>query len=173
MTVHRDRPLPTAPARGRIIVTDTVVQCTVHHLAAEGRRAPRSHEGLVWWFGRRIGGDTYVLSCVAPPVDSGPQHVFTDEGALGDAAAIARSHRLTLVAQVHSHPGDDTRHSDGDDDLVIMPFESMFSLVVARYGAGDIRPGSGAGLHQFQDGRWVWITDGDTALMTVSEMLHA
>jgi len=64
---------------------------------------------------------------------------------------------LGVVAQVHSHPGDDTRHSQGDDELVLMPFEGMFSLVVGRYGAGGITLEAGVGLHQFQDGRWVQV----------------
>jgi proteasome lid subunit RPN8/RPN11 len=75
--------------------------------------------------------------------------------------------RLSIVAQVHSHPGSDTRHSDGDDDLVLMPFPGMFSLVVASYGAGSLLPGQGAGLHQFQDGRWVLIRRSPRALIVV------
>jgi proteasome lid subunit RPN8/RPN11 len=123
----------------------------------------------MWWLGRRIGDDTYVMSCVAPAVDSGPQHVFADESAVGDAAAAARRRRLGLVAQVHSHPGSDTRHSDGDDDLVLMPFEMMFSIVVADYGLTDIEPGKGMALHQYQDGRWVWITDAPAAFVLVPD----
>jgi proteasome lid subunit RPN8/RPN11 len=79
---------------------------------------------------------------------------------MGAAADTARSFGLGIVAQVHSHPGSDTRHSDGDDRLVFMPFEGMFSLVVGQYGDGDIDPRGGAGLHQFQDGRWVRISRG-------------
>jgi proteasome lid subunit RPN8/RPN11 len=173
MTVHRLTPLPVGAARGRLVVGQEVVERTLAHLAAEGDRSPLPHEGLVWWFGRRVDDDAYVMSCIAPKVDSGPQHVFADEAALGEAAAIARAHRLTLVAQVHSHPGGDTRHSDGDDELVVMPFEAMFSVVVGTYGADDIRPAHGSGLHQFQDGRWVWITDGDASLIVVPPQLDA
>jgi proteasome lid subunit RPN8/RPN11 len=93
--------------------------------------------------------------------------VFTDEAALGAASRLARARRLSVVAQVHSHPGADTRHSDGDDHLIVMPFEGMFSLVVGRYGHGGIEPASGAGLHQFQDGRWVEVTNSEHAFITV------
>jgi proteasome lid subunit RPN8/RPN11 len=93
---------------------------------------------------------------------------MTNEAAAGAAARTARALRLGVVAQVHSHPGLDTRHSDGDDDLVLMPFNGMFSLVVARYGEGSLLPEQGAGLHQFQDGRWVQIRQPDPALMVVS-----
>lgn len=168
MSVHRITPLPTGTARGRIVVTHAVVERTVAHLAAEGRRDV-PHEGLAWWLGRRIGDDTYVMSCVAPPVDSGLQHVFANETAVGDAAAAARRNRLGIVAQVHSHPGGDTRHSDGDDALVLMPFEDMFSIVTAHYGASMLDPLHAAGVHQYQDGRWVWITDRDRALFVVPD----
>ena len=65
---------------------------------------------------------------------------------------------LAVVAQVHSHPGSDTRHSDGDDKLILMPYEGMFSLVVANYGDGGLLTSEGASLHQYQDRRWVLIT---------------
>ncbi len=167
MSVHRLTPLPTATARGRIVVSSAVAERTIAHLAAEGRREV-PHEGLVWWLGRRIGDDTYVLSSVAPPVDSGPQHVFADEAAVGAAAAAARQRRLGIVAQVHSHPGGDTRHSDGDDKLVLMPFETMFSIVIADYGNATM-DARGAGVHQYQDGRWVWIVNADRAVVVVPD----
>jgi hypothetical protein len=60
---------------------------------------------------------------------------------------------------VHSHPGQDTRHSEGDDKLILMPYEGMFSLVVADYGHGSLLPNEGAGLHQYQSGRWLQVTN--------------
>jgi hypothetical protein len=121
----------------------------------------------VWWLGRQADGDTIVLACRQPPCSSGPQFVKADEAATGQAAWAARALRLGIVAQVHSHPGIDTRHSDGDDDLVLMPFPGMFSVVVARYGAGSLLPGQGAGLHQFREGRWVLIRQPHPALIVV------
>jgi hypothetical protein len=38
-----------------------------------------------------------------------------------------------------------------------MPFEGMVSLVVPWYGRVGLRPLSGLGVHQYQDGRWVLI----------------
>ena len=63
---------------------------------------------------------------------------------------------LGILAQVHSHPGRDTRHSDGDDDLVVMPFENMLSLVAPYYGRA-IRAITDFSVHQFQDRRWVFV----------------
>lgn len=171
MSVHRTRPLPAGPARGRLIASNSAIGCTRELLQAAGAREP-AHEGLVWWLGRLVGPDTLVLACHQPPCRSGPQFVMADEWATGAASRAARSHGLGIVAQVHSHPGGDTRHSDGDDDLVLMPFEGMFSLVVADYGRGSLLPESGAGLHQYQDGRWVAIDQMEQALVAIPSELQ-
>lgn len=166
MSVHRLNPLPEHPAQGRLLVPAVVVDVTRAELRTAGDRTP-SHEGLVWWLGLQAGDDTVILACHIPPAGSGPTHVLTAEAALGSAARLARGHGLGVVAQVHSHPGTDTRHSDGDDDLVIMPFDGMFSLVIGNYGFGSMLPESGAGLHQYHQGRWYLIRQEEPALVIV------
>ncbi len=123
------------------------------------------HEGLVLWMGRRVDEDTFVLAAVTPPTRHHPQGVFLDEPAVGASSRAARAFGLALVAQVHSHPGNDTRHSDGDDELVVMPHEGMFSLIVSKYGDGHPHPSDGAGLHQRQDGRWCQITNPEAMII--------
>ena len=159
MTVHRLTPLPTGPATGALLVADGVLVPTSAALQASSGDC-RPHEGLVLWLGRTIESTTIVLACAAPPNFSGPGRVHLSERGVGATARAARAHGLGVVAQVHSHPGHDTRHSDGDDRLVLMPFEGMFSLVIASYGRGSLHPEEGAGLHQHQDGRWVMVEDG-------------
>lgn len=159
MTVHRLTPLPAAASRGQLIVASQVLPPTSAMLQASCG-PDGSHEGLVLWLGRTVGASTLVLAVTAPLTDHGRQHVMCDERAVGAAARTAHAVGLGVVAQVHSHPGRDTRHSDGDDQLVLMPFEGMFSLVAADYGWGDLLPPA-AGLHQYQDGRWVQVTNHD------------
>lgn len=166
MSIHQTRPLPETGTSGHLVVAEPVARCTRELLRHADPGAP-AHEALVWWLGRQAGDDTIVLACHQPPCRSGPQFVKAGEAATGNAARAARALRLGIVAQVHSHPGSDTRHSDGDDDLVLMPFPGMFSLVVASYGAGSLLPEQGAGLHQFQDGCWVLIRQPDPALIVV------
>lgn len=158
MTVHRLTPLPELPARGRLIVSEGVGAPTRAALQASSSRG-RPDEGLVLWLGRNIDDTSVVLACTAPRTSHDWGRVQIDELAVGAAASAARAHGLGVIAQVHSHPGGDTRHSDGDDQLVLMPYESMFSLVIADYGAGSIHPAEGAGLHQYQDGRWIKVSD--------------
>ena len=168
MSVNRTRPLPRARARGALVVPEVVAERTTRTLREFGGDGER-HEGLVFWAGRTVSAVTYVLSSIAPRCDHGPYRVLADERAIGAVAREARRHQLGLVVQVHSHPGDDTRHSDGDDELILMPFDGMFSLVVARYGDGSLRPCEGAGLHQFQDGQWVQL-EADALLIVPARM---
>lgn len=166
MPVHRLKPLPVTPNRGRLIVPAEVAECTRQALQAFfGVDGP--HEGLAYWAGRRCGDDTLVVSAIVPPSDHGPQHVFIAPAEVGAMARRARAVGLAIVAQVHSHPGGDTRHSDGDDDLILMPTEGMFSLVVAHYGRGAVHPSEGAGLHQYQDRRWVQIPPAHAAALVL------
>jgi len=166
MTVHRTRHLPRRRAIGQLLVPTPILAQTAEFLRTAGARFP-PHEALVWWLGRRVDEDTVVLACHLPKCDSGPQYVRADEAATGAAARAARAHRLALLAQVHSHPGADTRHSDGDDDLILMPYEGMFSLVVGNYGRGSLLPGEGAGLHQFQGGQWIQTDDSKRTLVVI------
>lgn len=158
MAVYRRTPLPTGPATGKLLIADQVLAPTYAALQASSGQH-RSHEGLALWLGRTIGADTLVLTVAAPPTDHHRDGVFVAEAAVAATAQAARTIGLGLVAQVHSHPGDDTRHSDGDDQLILMPFEGMFSLVAANYGQDSLLPTHGAGLHQYQHGRWVRVTN--------------
>lgn len=157
MPVSRRTQLPAGPASGRLLVAEQVMAPTSIALqASSGGHV--SHEGLVLWLGRAVGNDVLAVACTAPPTEHRRDGVFVGERAVAAASRSARAAGLGLVAQVHSHPGSDTRHSDGDDQMVLMPFETMYSLVVADYGQGSLLPEHGATLHQYQHGRWVRIT---------------
>ena len=102
---------------------------------------------------------------IVPRAIHGPGFVHVSADQVGEAAHQARARRLVLLAQVHSHPGDDTRHSDADDSLVLMAREDMFSLVAAHYGDRALTLAEGVGIHQFQDARWIQVSDAETALI--------
>lgn len=169
MTVFRRTPLPTGPARGRLIVARDVMAATT--LALRGHVGPDGpHEGVVFWLGRIVMPNTYVLSMLVPPSEHGRGFVRVPAAALGNAGRAARAMGLAFVCQVHSHPGRDTRHSEGDDQMVPLPCEGMFSVVVGRFGDGGLTPEEGAGLHQFQDGRWVHVSQAEPAMVVVPSL---
>jgi proteasome lid subunit RPN8/RPN11 len=168
MTVHRLNPLSTGPASGKLLIAEGVLAPTQAALESSSGNH-RRHEGLVLWLGRTIDTTTIAMACAAPPKHSGPGRVHLKESNVGAVARCARSRGLGVVAQVHSHPGCDTRHSDGDDELILMPFEGMFSLVVADFGRGSLQPEQGAGLHQYQNSRWVKVDN--SALIVIPPLL--
>jgi proteasome lid subunit RPN8/RPN11 len=153
---YRLTPLPVGPNRGRLIVAEAVVRQSNEELMRfhgdDGR-----HEGLVLWLGRRHGADTVILSLAAPEVEHSRGRVQIGSHAVGLASKAARAVGLSVLVQVHSHPSRETRHSDGDDRMILLPFEGGYSLVVGDYGRERIEPNADTGLHQFQDGRWVLI----------------
>jgi hypothetical protein len=152
--VYRLSPLPQGALRGRFIVAANVVESTYAVLSGYSKLGRRGHEGIVFWAGRELGDVTVFTSVVAPKAQSGPQRVIVDAEDVGNSAIAARRHSLAVLAQVHSHPGGDARHSDGDDVLIIQPFEGKLSIVIPRYGAGAQALQTWC-VHQFQDGRWV------------------
>jgi len=169
--IYRQAPLPLAPARGRLIITDSVRRAT--ETALRGFIGPDGrHEGIVFWAGRHAGNDQLAVAVIVPRAihSRGSVHVSADQ--VGEAAHQARTRGVVLLAQVHSHPGDDPRHSDADDTLVLMARESMFSIVAARYGDRGITSAEGAGIHQFQDDGWIQVSDAETALIVVPAAVH-
>jgi proteasome lid subunit RPN8/RPN11 len=169
--VYRQTPLPRAPARGHLIVPEAVKLATETALrgfmGSDGR-----HEGIVFWAGRQVDADQIVVTVMVPRAIHGRGFVHVSADQVGEVAFESRSRHLVVLGQVHSHPGDDTRHSDADDVLVLMAREAMFSVVAARYADRGISPAEGAGIHQFQDGKWVQISDADTALIIPPTGMH-
>lgn len=160
MPVYRTRQLPKCDLEGRFLLPDAVVHQTREALvsfALAGIR-DRGHEGLVFWAGLQDGDLAAFTTVVIPGADHSSLGVFVQEPAYGRAVAKAKRAGVVLLAQVHSHPGPDARHSDGDDDLIIMPFEGMLSIVVPNYGIGWQEMAS-AKVHQFRDRRWHLCSD--------------
>ena len=156
MTVYRTRPLPRGALHGRYKISPKLIDDTKQALRTfyEAGRHEGGHEGLCYWAGREAPDVTCLEAVVVPTARHGQYGVFVSEAAFADVARRARAMGLGVLAQVHSHPGRDTRHSDGDDDLVVMPFENMLSLVAPHYGR-FIRAITDFSVHQYQDRRWV------------------
>lgn len=148
------RILPKGELRGEFLITEGAV------LAAErllpGFRGPDGdHEGMVFLLGRDYGTLTVLTTALAPRADHGPGHVICEPSAVAAAQRTGRAAGVALLAQLHSHPTDWIEHSEGDDELVLLPFDGMLSIVTPWYGRTGLRPLHSLGVHQFQDGRWV------------------
>ena len=118
--VYRTRPLPVAELQGFFLVAQPVIAATREALisfAVVGIR-DGGHEGMAFWAGREIDDASIILETIVPDADHSNQRVMASAGAVGNAARKARERGLGILCQVHSHPGGDARHSDGDDELV-------------------------------------------------------
>lgn len=156
MTVHRIRPLPTGTLQGDFRLAPGLIDETREALFGffEAGRRDGGHEGICLWAGIEQPSITTFDAVIVPAASHGPRGVFVTAGQFADAVAEAHDSGLGILAQVHSHPGWDTRHSDGDDELIVMPFERMLSLVAPFYGRTVTSIGDFS-VHQFQDHRWV------------------
>jgi proteasome lid subunit RPN8/RPN11 len=158
LPVYRTRPLPMGDLRGSFILAESVLPGTREALVsfALGGIHDGGHEGMAFWAGRESQefGATVILEVIIPDAEHSNQRVMASAEAVGNASRVARSHGLGILCQVHSHPGQDARHSDGDDRLILLPFEGMLSIVVPEFGI-HFTQFSHASVHQFQDGRWV------------------
>jgi proteasome lid subunit RPN8/RPN11 len=172
MSVFRTKPLRILPATGLLVVNENVISHTQYALRAFGDGIEERHEGLVFWAGKNIGTSSYVLAAIVPECEHEPFRVVANPSQMGDAARAARKLGLGLISQVHSHPGSDTRHSDGDDELVFLPYEGMFSLVVGNYGDGSLNPNEGAGLHQYQNGEWVQVENAGGVFRIIPSLIE-
>jgi proteasome lid subunit RPN8/RPN11 len=148
------RKLARGMLQGEFAITAGAVEAA-ERLLPSFRDPGGDHEGMVFLLGREMGSLTLLTTALAPAADHGPGHVICEPGAVAAAQRAGREHGLALLAQLHSHPGASTEHSEGDDDLVLMPFEGMLSLVAPWYGRTGLRPLHAIGVHQFQGGRWM------------------
>lgn len=154
--VYRTKPLPRGTLAGRFVVTRQVLEITASALQAYTLAGIRDggHEGLVLWGGTKSDDFAAITTVLRLPVQHSHGRVHVDERAFGTAIRQARGAGLVLIAQVHSHPGSDARHSDGDDELIALPTEGLLSVVVPNFGA-KLEGLDDLTVHQFQDGRWV------------------
>ncbi len=154
--VYRTRPLPTGDLRGRFLITKRLIRDTRRALVsfAIAGLYDGGHEGMTFWAGREVEGAAVLLQVIVPNADHSSGRVLASRDAVGRAAREARSSGLGILCQVHSHPGWDGRHSDGDDALILLPFEGMLSIVVPYFGA-MFDSISRCCVHQFQARQWV------------------
>jgi hypothetical protein len=154
--VYRTRPLPVGELQGSFLLAQPIIGGTREALIAFALAGIRDggHEGMVFWAGREAAGSTLFLQTIVPNAAHSDQRVLASAQAVGDAARIARGNGLGILCQIHSHPGGDARHSEGDDELVLLPFEGMLSIVVPDFGLlfNSLKD---ACVHQFQNAEWV------------------
>jgi len=112
----------------------------------------RRHESIVYWAGREDRDVLVVTTCIAPYAKTTAGSFRTS--ASSNAHAISRSNELGLaiLAQVHTHPGPCTEHSNGDSRGALMPYDGFYSIVIPEYGTRLLWPLTTAGVYRYMRG---------------------
>lgn len=95
----------------------------------------RNSEVLVLWLGKRADGLATVHDAYVPPQVADFDYFRLPPGAMVEIMAELQRRRLSIVGQVHSHPGR-AFHSEADDRWAIVRHRGAQSLVVPHFGKG-------------------------------------
>ena len=68
---------------------------------------------------------------------------------------LCRKESLTVLADVHTHPGADTRQSDIDRQYAMVPLVGHVAMIVPHFGHTSRWSMNGVGVHVFEGGgKW-------------------
>lgn len=134
----------------RLWIPEPVLSETERLLRSYG--GTEDHEGIVYWGGVETPGGAVALTALSPTAATTWGSFQTEASANADVVLTLARHELSLVAQVHSHPGDWVGHSDGDDAGALVRFQGFWSLVVPQYARAGMLPLQSVGIHLFEDG---------------------
>ena len=110
------------------------------------------HEGIVYWGGLELPQGAAALTAVSPVAITTWGSFRTERDTNTALVLTLASLGLSLVAQVHSHPGEWVDHSDGDDGGALVKFHGFWSLVVPNFAQLGMRNLEAVGVHLFDTG---------------------
>ncbi len=137
----------------RILIHEAVLPESVR-LLRESHDERSAHEGVVYWAGKSADGVWIVTTSIAPKAVTTWGSFETSAASNAQVIAFLARHGLELLAQVHSHPGQDVGHSGGDDEGALMPYENYLSLIVPHYARDGMLPLTRCGVHRFHEGEF-------------------
>jgi hypothetical protein len=121
------------------------------------------HEGVVYLAGVETPEQSVALLAIAPTATTTWGSFQTDLDANAAVVSTLAGHGLTLIGQLHSHPGDWVDHSEGDDEGALVRFQGYWSLVVPAFARRGILPLTQTGIHIYDQGRFARLTDAAVA----------
>ncbi len=136
----------SAPAA--LLIPEVIWQTTLEVFADY---ATAGVEAGCFWYGIRDDEKAVVALLGVPRQRNYPQHFEIDGDDLAALTEAACASGLVVVAQLHSHPGNDVNQSPWDDLRVVS--QNVFSLVLPNYGEGGCHLRD-IGVHRFQQDAW-------------------
>lgn len=133
-------------------VPEQLIQASIQEMAADGRNGC---EGIVLWLGKVSGGVAsikHLVGLTGPLIVKLPDHLRVDPDLFCRVAEFSEARELTLVGQIHSHPGTYVDLSYADIKYgIAAPY---YLSVVAPHYAQDARADWGeCGVHMFEPKR--------------------
>lgn len=114
-------------------------------------------EGGCFWYGDRASGLVAVIG--VPSQINRPRNFEISSDALAQLS-LGVPESMSVLAQLHAHPGTRVRQSWWDDRVVVS--RKIISIVLPSYGRIPVSLDA-CGVHQFVAGRWRCIARPDRA----------
>jgi hypothetical protein len=135
-----------------LVIAPNLWNATLDVLQSYSRRGV---EAGCFWYGTR--NDNYALASLLaiPQQVNRRQNFHIPADSLAEMTQMASASGLVAVAQIHTHPGVDVKHSPWDDAQIVS--QNVWSLVMPNYGKLPVNF-SDVGVHRFRDGRWRRLT---------------
>lgn len=126
----------------------TLTDATWKQMLAMLATSPSGVERVAYLDGIRTGDDTsvgmgIVTTVTVPNAVQSAGHFTVSAEEMSRVGAHLRRHGLVRLAQVHTHPGHDTRHSPTDDESAYSRKAGAISIVLSWHAAGDPSPTDG------------------------------
>ncbi|MFL6137450.1 MAG: Mov34/MPN/PAD-1 family protein [Frankiaceae bacterium] len=133
----------------------TLTDATWKQMLAMLATSPPGVERVAYLDGVRTGDGTspaigIVTTVSVPYAVQSAGHFTVSAEEMSRAGAHLRRHGLVRLAQVHTHPGHDTRHSPTDDESAYSRKAGAVSIVLPWHAAGD--PSAADGTVHVHDG---------------------
>lgn len=150
-----------------LTLTDAIWQ----HLLALLATSPAGVERVAYLDGIRTsdgtgdsgGTSTGVVTTVSVPhAVQSAGHFTVSAEEMSRAGAHLRQHGLARLAQVHTHPGHDTRHSISDDERAYSRKAGAVSIVLPWHAADDPAPTDGT-IHVHDGHAWRSLSQAEAA----------
>lgn len=142
----------------KYLVASDVIEFTEQVLTAYGRKRP-SHEGMVYWAGRKEDDRITVCMAIAPATISKPGMVRVSHYSNLNVVLSLSQHRYVHVGQVHSHPTDWVDHSPLDDTDAAFKIKGLLSIVVPNYGSDGMRELHTCGVHRYKQNTFIRLNE--------------
>jgi hypothetical protein len=153
MRLWREQPIDDALAGCSLTIPASVIGETERLLRTYGTEG-EAHEGVVYLAGREHGGESVALCALSPVAVTSPGSFQTHSDANARVVQILGDLSLTLIGQVHSHPGLWVGHSVGDDEGALVRFAGYWSLIVPFFARDGMLPIDRCGVHLYQRGHF-------------------